>query len=1520
MKNFTQKFKTASLCLLTFFSITIYSNAQETCATAVPVTDLTGVVCATGSPGSVDNLAAASCGSGTKEAFFSFVAQGPYADITVTSSVSGFRPEFVVMESDDNTCSGLFSYWAGNCFDQNGNYLTITNTATQLIPGNTYWVVISSGKTTEVTTGTLTVCINNPIVNPACVDNENCANAAPIVLPASNSGSVCTNDCNAGAAMGMDFIGNVCEDQLSPTVWYSYTTDALHATFDVNLTSSDFSTPKFTIWENNCSSLISVYCVTGTGGSASLNSFTGLNPNTTYLISVSDNNGGAGAFQLCIEQHADNSPCNTNSGIVEVSSTDPTTPSGGPYAPGESVRFRYTITDWQVGPTCNYLQGIVPSFGSGWDPTSFNVSGAPNTINLPLVAAGILGDDGVAVQTCLGTPSGTWGWFNAGAVNYNNLGGAGSLPDNTPMPAGWYFLSSYNPLTGSCSGDPTDPDNSYGDNDFPFCSSTLDWALEFTLTAGPYSNCSLGQTDLSVQMQTYADGEIGVWSSVGCVGNLPQTFPATLFCCQSPIITPVNDDEICSNSTTNINLTSNQDPSVTFTWSVVSGPNIAGASNGSGSNISQTLINNGSVPESVVYTVTGINGNCSATETFTITVQPVINVTNASLAQAICSGTSATFTPTSGVVGTTFAWTAVASAGTITGFSASGSGNISEIISNSATTSGTVTYTITPTGPAPTFCVGTPTNFVVTVNPIPTVTNLTLNQTICSGSNATFTPTSSVASTTFAWTASLTSGTVTGFSASGTGNISETLTNSTTAVGSVTYVITPTGPATTSCVGSPVNFVVTVNPLPSFTVAGVSPTTCNGTDGTITLSGLGNSLAYNVTYVNGVTSVGPTLLTSSPTGDILISGLSAGTYTPFTAQLVSSGCSKVVNTSISLTNPGAPNVFDITNVVQCAGTSYTLTAINGTTLSGSEAYYDAPGNTGNLIPVGTVFTTDTTIYIYDESGICNDQEVFTITFNPRPTVTNVLLAQAICSGSSATFTPTSGVASSTFAWTASLTSGTITGFSASGTGNISEVLTNSTTTAGTVRYIITPTGPATTSCVGSSVNFDVTVNPIPTVTNATLIQAICSGSSATFTPTSGVASSTFAWTASLTSGTITGFSASGTGNISEVLTNLTTTAGTVRYIIAPTGPATTSCVGSPVNFDVTVNPIPTVTNALLAQAICSGSSATFTPTSGVASSTFAWTASLTSGTVTGFSTSGIGNISEVLTNTTTTAGTVRYVITPTGPATTSCVGTPVSFDVNVNPLGNPAFTFADYCQDAVNAPIITGDLGGTFSFNPAVTDGATINAATGVIQNGVGGTQYTVNYVVNCLASSDVNVTVNPIPNAPTVSGVPTSSLCSNAPLSVLLVTGNGGTFTWLDHNNLTVSITNSYSPLAILGVSQYEVFETFNGCDGPSTLISIDYIKCDIFVPTAFTPDNNNVDDIWELKDIDVIFPNNEVSIYNRWGALLFKSEKGKYETKPWDGKFNGEELPVASYYFIIEYNDDNMKNSTGTVSIIRK
>ena len=117
-----------------------------------------------------------------------------------------------------------------------------------------------------------------------------------------------------------------------------------------------------------------------------------------------------------------------------------------------------------------------------------------------------------------------------------------------------------------------------------------------------------------------------------------------------------------------------------------------------------------------------------------------------------------------------------------------------------------------------------------------------------------------------------------------------------------------------------------------------------------------------------------------------------------------------------------------------------------------------------------------------------------------------------------------------------------------------------------------------------------------------------------------------------------------------------------------------------------------------------------------------------------------------------------------------------------------------------------------------------------------------------------------------------------------------------------------------------FYVTQEVNGCEGPYAILSVSIVPCGFVIPTAFTPNNDNQNDSWEIVGLDTKYPTNSVRIFNRWGELLFESLEGKYSNNEWDGTYKGEALPVGSYYYIIELAKDNSNEPiNGTVSIIR-
>jgi len=88
------------------------------------------------------------------------------------------------------------------------------------------------------------------------------------------------------------------------------------------------------------------------------------------------------------------------------------------------------------------------------------------------------------------------------------------------------------------------------------------------------------------------------------------------------------------------------------------------------------------------------------------------------------------------------------------------------------------------------------------------------------------------------------------------------------------------------------------------------------------------------------------------------------------------------------------------------------------------------------------------------------------------------------------------------------------------------------------------------------------------------------------------------------------------------------------------------------------------------------------------------------------------------------------------------------------------------------------------------------------------------------------------------------------------------------------------------------------------------------IRVPSGLSPNGDGVNDIWELPFLDE-FPNATVQVFNRWGELLYEQKNG-YNI-PWDGKFEGKVVPIGTYYYIIDFNEDRIETMTGPITIVK-
>ena len=96
---------------------------------------------------------------------------------------------------------------------------------------------------------------------------------------------------------------------------------------------------------------------------------------------------------------------------------------------------------------------------------------------------------------------------------------------------------------------------------------------------------------------------------------------------------------------------------------------------------------------------------------------------------------------------------------------------------------------------------------------------------------------------------------------------------------------------------------------------------------------------------------------------------------------------------------------------------------------------------------------------------------------------------------------------------------------------------------------------------------------------------------------------------------------------------------------------------------------------------------------------------------------------------------------------------------------------------------------------------------------------------------------------------------------------------------------------------------------------------NCPPVIPQGFSPNNDTINDWFNIQGLYDIFEEHELQIYNRYGTLIFVGNN----TKRWEGKANrglnnqDKLLPVGTYFYVLNLNDNNYKIRTGWVYLNR-
>ena len=254
--------------------------------------------------------------------------------------------------------------------------------------------------------------------------------------------------------------------------------------------------------------------------------------------------------------------------------------------------------------------------------------------------------------------------------------------------------------------------------------------------------------------------------------------------------------------------------------------------------------------------------------------------------------------------------------------------------------------------------------------------------------------------------------------------------------------------------------------------------------------------------------------------------------------------------------------------------------------------------------------------------------------------------------------------------------------------------------------------------------------------------------------------------------------------------------------------------------------------------------------------------------------------------------TVPYPVAALGPDQVVCYNTSAQLNASMNGISFSWFPTKYLSDSTILNPIATPPRTTTYIFS--------VYDNKGCPKPGLDTIVVTVNPRVRAYAGRDTIVVVN----------------------QPLQLTGSGGVnYLWSPPTGLTSTII--YNPIGVYGINidsvRYKlVVRDGAGCpDSAYVIVRVYKVKPTIFVPTAFTPNGDGLNDT--VYPISVgIKKINYFSIYNRWGQLVFTTTQNR---KGWDGSLGGKLQNSGVFVWMVSAIDylGTPVFLKGTVALIR-
>lgn len=734
----------------------------------------------------------------------------------------------------------------------------------------------------------------------------------------------------------------------------------------------------------------------------------------------------------------------------------------------------------------------------------------------------------------------------------------------------------------------------------------------------------------------------------------------------------------------------------------------------------------------------------------------------------------------------------------------------------------------------------------VTIGSTGAVLTLAVNsETICTGNSAILTATASAGGGTYSWTPG--------------GQSTQSI--SVNPVSQTTYTVAySVGGCSTTAVST-----VAINASPTASVTSSNSSLCSsGQSATLTLTGSTGTYSW---------SNGATTSTTSVTAP--------GVYT---ATVVTAGCG---NAAASVTITAVPNPtvsISAGGPTQiCNGNSVVLTAN-----SSDPNYSWSDGSTTQTVSVNT----STTVVVTTTNSCGTAQAMETITVMPLPTVTVNPNTVSLCSGQSATVQATANT-SVTYTWSTGVNTNTV-----------------SLNAAGIYTVDVSNT------CGVASATVDVSLSTVPSLTATASQTAICNSGQTSILSLTG-STGTYLWSNGATTATTS-------VGIPDVYTATVTTAGcgtaTASVIVAalpsPTisisAPTTTFCPGSQVVLTANSSDGNYLwSNGATTQTLSTGSlfiSVTTTNSCGSASASQTLsivslpTVTITPGNIllcpgSTATLTATGSASNYTWNTGATGSVISANTPGVRTVSVSNVCGTASASVMITPLNFPPLTLTASSPTVCPNELVTYSVtGGGFDLSGSIVYDWSNSSSHGSVVTGAGGTVTVLNTNVCGTYTTSIIVGINPV-----TADIAADPVSGTSPLVVTFANNSSNASTWLwDFGNGAIANTQTVSSQVYANSGSYTAYLTVtNGScmDVDSVVIVVLEEEPTLYVPNAFTPNGDSINDIFRVGYTNIIQFN--MIIFDRWGLKLFESSD---INTGWDGKVNGNVICDGVYYYLID------------------